>query len=95
MRYLAVEIYKAVAEINSKFMWTYFLKNSISFVLKNVIKFFYLLQDQEDMELIDFCSEAVFFGIDFPQQSKSETLNKFKLRLKCGEKIHCSCNARR
>ena len=31
--YVAVEVYKTVAEINPKFMWTYFLKNLISYDL--------------------------------------------------------------
>ena len=36
LRYLAVEVYKTVVEINPELMWTHFLKNIISYDLKNV-----------------------------------------------------------
>ena len=64
LRYLAVEVCETVLEINLDFIPT------ILFNLKNGRKFLCLLQDQQDMELIHFCSEAIFFGIIFPSQSK-------------------------
>ena len=68
--YLAVEVYKTVVEINPEFMWTYFLKNPIFYNLRKIDKVFYLLQDQQNTELVHFCSEAVFFGITYPPRSK-------------------------
>ena len=67
--YLAVEVYKTVVEINPEFMWTYFLKNPIFYNLRKGDKVFYLLPDQQNTELVHFCSEAVFFGITYPTLS--------------------------
>ena len=69
-QYLTVEVCKTVAEINPEFMWTYFLKYSIPYDLKTGEKGFCFLQDQQDMGLIHFCSEAVFFGITFLLRTK-------------------------
>ena len=64
LQYVALEIYKIVVEINHKFICTYFLKNPIPYDLRKgdkVKRCFYFLQDQQNMELIHFCSEAIFF----------------------------------
>ena len=68
--YLAVEVHNTAVEIFPRFMWTYFLKNPISHDLRKVDKVFLPPARSASLELIHFCSEAVFFEITFPLRSK-------------------------
>ena len=89
LQYLAVEVYKTIVKINPEFMWTYFLKNSISYNLRKGDKVFLPPARSARYRISSVLFTGSLLWNKLPSSVKNgETLNEFKYRLKSGRKIY-------
>ena len=93
LRYLTVEVYKTISEINPSFMWPYFRNNPIPYDLRKGSKVFLPPTRSPRYGINSLLFQGSLLWNNLPSSVKnSETLNDFKLKLKNVGKIHCTCN---
>ena len=93
LQYLAVEVYRTVAEINPEFIWTYFPKGPIPYDLGKGNKVFLPLARSARYEInsLLFRGSLLWNNCSSSVQN-SAALSKFTFRLKIRVEIHCTCN---
>ena len=92
LRYLAIEVYKSLAELNPGFMWNFFERNHAPYNLR-----------QGDLLLLP-PAKSIRYGVNSsafrgsllwnnlpPQVKESQTLEEFKNRIKNLRSIRCTC----
>ena len=91
LRYLAIEVYKSLAKLNTGFMWNFFERNHSPYNLRRV-------------DLLHLPpAKSIRYGVNYlafqgsllwnnlpPQVKESQPLEEFKNRIKNLRSIHCT-----
>ena len=92
LRFLAIEVYKSLTNINLEFMWEFFNKNPVQYNLRkgDIVYLPPARSSRYGINSLAFLEGLLWNSL--PSNVKqSNNLEEFKLKLKNLGNIHCTC----